>query len=129
MTMARSLMSHLDEPGTAAELGVPAVLAQIRAASPACADLLFANGTAKHPDAGLISGRGFTFSARTCQGAKPCRGGNGGNAGWFSGAAGNGGRAGRVGNGGAGGGAGGAIGDATAIGGTPTNGSAGTHGT
>ena len=68
--------------------------------------LLFSDGTATHPDAGLLAGNGFSFDAVTCVGNDPCAGGmagllygNGGSG--FNG--GNGGSSGLFGNGGSGG--------------------------
>ncbi len=68
--------------------------------------LLFSDGTAVHPNAGLLIGNGFSFDGATCPGTNPCAGGlgglligNGGNG--FN--AGNGGSAGLFGNGGNGG--------------------------
>ena len=66
----------------------------------------FSDGTADHPNAGLLIGSGFSFDASTCLGTNPCAGGmaglligNGGNG--FNG--GTGGSAGFFGNGGNGG--------------------------
>lgn len=68
--------------------------------------LLFSDGTAAHPNAGLLVGNGFSFDAVTCVGNDPCAGGmagllygNGGSG--FNG--GNGGSAALFGNGGSGG--------------------------
>lgn len=67
---------------------------------------LFGDGTAAHPDGGLLTGNGFSFDAKTCPGTGACAGGNGGlvvgsgGNGWNGG---NGGSAGWVGNGGNGG--------------------------
>ena len=97
----------------------------------------FGNGTADHPDAGVLIGNGFSYGAETCVGQTVCNGGeagllgnggsgynggNGGAAGWFgNGGAGGDGLAGQTGgSGGAGGlitgngGSGGNGGDATA---------------
>lgn len=41
---------------------------------------LFGNGTADHPDGGIIWGNGFSWVASTCTGTTAC---NGGSAGWF----------------------------------------------
>ena len=68
-------------------------------------DVFFGDGTADHPDAGILVGNGFSFTAQTCTGTSACNGGNsglignGGN-GWNGG---NGGAAGLFGNGGNGG--------------------------
>lgn len=78
---------------------------------------LFGDGTAEHPDGGLLFGSGYSWTAETCTGAVACtggnggifgsggngyNGGNGGSAGWFG--RGGGGGAGVIGiNGGAGG--------------------------
>lgn len=66
---------------------------------------LFGNGTAEHPDGGLIWGNGFTWDADSCTGAMACDGGNSGT--WGDGGSGfnggNGGSAGWFGNGGDGG--------------------------
>lgn len=67
----------------------------------------FSDGTAEHPDAGLLIGNGFTYTATSCPATTPCaggrggllignggngfNGGNGGNASLFWGTAGNGG--------------------------------------
>lgn len=63
------------------------------------------NGTADHPDAGILIGNGFSYSAGTCVGETVCDGGDGGILGdggdGFNG--GNGGHAGWFGTGGAGG--------------------------
>lgn len=48
---------------------------------------LFGDGTAAHPDAGIISGSGFSYDALTCPGTNAC---NGGKAGLLAGRAGNG---------------------------------------
>lgn len=68
---------------------------------------LVGNGTAAHPDAGILIGNGYSWTAETCNQGAACTGGrsgllwgNGGNG--FAG--GNGGSAGLVGDGGAGGG-------------------------
>jgi hypothetical protein len=91
------------------------------------------NGTATHPDAGLLIGNGYSFTATSCLGPKSCdggragllwgdggggfNGGDGGSAGWIGdggagadgaagirgGSGGNGGSAGFIGNGGRGG--------------------------
>ena len=68
----------------------------------------FSNGTAEHPDGGILIGNGYSYDAASCPGGNPCNGGNsgifgsggnsynggnGGSAGWF----------GHGGNGGAGG--------------------------
>ena len=60
--------------------------------------IFFGNGTAEHPDAGLIFGNGFSWDASTCTGGRVCdggkaglfgnggngyNGGKGGSAGWF----------------------------------------------
>lgn len=71
--------------------------------------LLFSDGTAAHPDAGLLIGTGYSFDGASCEGTGACNGGrggylfgsggsgwnggNGGNAGFFWGAAGAGGDA------------------------------------
>lgn len=67
---------------------------------------LFGNGTAEHPDGGMLVGSGFSWDATSCTGSGPCTGGNagllagsGGNG--FNG--GNGGAAGWIGKGGNGG--------------------------
>lgn len=67
--------------------------------------VIAANGTATHPDAGLLLGNGYSFTATSCLGPKSCDGGragllwgDGGNG--FNG--GNGGHGGWIGNGGAG---------------------------
>ncbi|MGD9620815.1 MAG: endo alpha-1,4 polygalactosaminidase [Mycolicibacterium sp.] len=60
---------------------------------------LFGNGTAEHPNAGILFGNGFSWDAHSCAGSTPCHGGNaglwggdggdgfnggnGGSAGWF----------------------------------------------
>lgn len=68
-------------------------------------DVFFGNGTAEHPNAGLLVGNGYSWTAQTCTGATACDGGasglvgNGGNG--YNG--GNGGSAGLFGNGGNGG--------------------------
>lgn len=68
--------------------------------------IFISNGTAAHPNAGLLIGNGYSWTAQTCNQGSPCDGGrsgllvgNGGNG--FAG--GNGGSAGLFGNGGAGG--------------------------
>jgi hypothetical protein len=67
---------------------------------------LFGDGTAAHPNAGLLGGNGYSWTATSCNTGKACNGGNpgllygiGGNG--FNG--GNGGNGGLWGNGGAGG--------------------------
>ncbi|MGI9186588.1 MAG: hypothetical protein ACR2J9_03545, partial [Gaiellales bacterium] len=112
---------------------VSKVIAQIKRASAPCVGRLFGNGTAAHPDAGILGGNGFSYSALNCKGTAACdggdggrlqgnggngfNGGDGGDAGWYGAArAGNGGdavvagghggaggRAGRYGDGGNGG--------------------------
>jgi hypothetical protein len=67
---------------------------------------LFGDGTAEHPNGGVLSGNGFSWNANSCTGTSACTGGNagiwGGNGGnGFNG--GNGGAAGWSGNGGNGG--------------------------
>ena len=58
--------------------------------------IFIGNGTATHPDAGLLVGNGYSWTAQSCPGMAPCTGG----------------RSGLIGNGGAGfnGGAGGSAG-------------------
>ncbi len=64
------------------------------------------NGTAEHPDAGLLAGNGYSFTASSCTDTAGCTGGNGGlllgngGAGFYGG---DGGRGGWLGNGGDGG--------------------------
>lgn len=107
MRMSRQLRTTVEIRGTAEDRGVPETIARIRAVSGDCMKQLFADGTAAHPNAGYLTGDGFSFTARTCPGATPCRGGdagaltgNGGNGfnsgqggrpGWYGGIAGNGG--------------------------------------
>ena len=107
MQMAAPLLDSIGTPGSAKNRGVYDVIAQIKAKSAACAAQLFADGTAAHPNAGLLTGNGFTFTAENCVGARACAGGNGGallgngghganggdggDAGWYGGTAGNGG--------------------------------------
>ena len=40
--------------------------------------LFISNGTATHPDAGLLAGNGFSFDAQSCTGTGSCTGGRGG---------------------------------------------------
>lgn len=84
------------------------VAASAKAANPVqkVIGIFIGNGTAAHPNAGLLIGNGYSWTAQTCDQDKACNGGraglllgNGGNG--FGG--GNGGSAGMVGNGGAGG--------------------------
>ena len=88
--------------------------------------LLISNGTAAHPDGGLLIGDGFSYDAETCPGTTACTGGNGGliygsgGGGWNGG---NGGSAGWIGNGGNGGAGG--TGVNGGAGGTGVNGGAG----
>jgi len=129
--MARHLQWSPNNPRVS-QTTVVRVIARIKRVSAPCNDLLFRNGNRVHPDAGILTGNGFSFKAATCTGAEACDGGNGGllmgsggnganggdggDAGWYSGRAGNGGdavlasqdggdggRAGRVGAGGNGG--------------------------
>lgn len=110
---------------------------------------LFGDGTAEHPDAGILAGSGFSYDAESCPGTTACAGGNagllfgngghgfnggaGGSAGWF-GNGGDGGRGIPGGDGGpggrggwfsGGGGNGGAGGDALTPGGDGGAGGAG----
>lgn len=64
---------------------------------------LFGNGTAAHPDGGIIWGVGFSWDATTCLGGRVCHGGNGATGGGAGFNGGNGGSAGWFGHGGAGG--------------------------
>ncbi len=68
--------------------------------------LLVGNGTAAHPDAGLLVGNGYSWTAQTCNQGAACAGGRSGLL-WGNGgngyAGGNGGSAGLVGDGGSGG--------------------------
>ncbi len=69
--------------------------------------LLIADGTATHPDAGLLFGNGFSFTELSCSTGVSCDGGRGGLLSGNGGSGyngGNGGRAGFFGNGGTGGG-------------------------
>lgn len=109
MKMAKPLLSSLATPGSQKARDVDGILRRIKSESSACADRLFTNGTAAHPNAGLLTGNGFSFTARSCAGSRACAGGNagallgngghgfnggaGGNAGWYGGTAGNGGDA------------------------------------
>jgi len=109
MQLAEPLLTSLTIPGSARNRGVYSLLAEIKRQSGACADKLFADGTAARPDAGLLSGNGFSYTAETCTEAEVCEGGNagallgnggngfnggrGGDAGWYAGTAGNGGDA------------------------------------
>jgi hypothetical protein len=67
--------------------------------------VIASNGTATHPDAGLLIGNGYSFTATSCLGPKSCDGGRAGLL-WGDGGSGfnggNGGRGGWIGNGGAG---------------------------
>ncbi|WP_167100681.1 hypothetical protein [Mycobacterium sp. DL592] len=69
--------------------------------------IFIGNGTATHPDAGLLIGNGFSYDATSCTGGVACNGGNagllgnGGN-GYNGGAGGDGGLFGNGGNGGTG---------------------------
>jgi len=56
-------------------------------AGPASLPWLFGDGTAEHPDGGLLYGNGFSWDALSCGGTTAC---NGGNAGLFGGSGGNG---------------------------------------
>ena len=107
MHMSRFLRQTTETPGSARERGVARVIARIKAKSTACVDVLFHDGTAESPNAGILGGDGFSYDAGTCTGI--CNGGNagrlegnggngynggsGGNAGWYAGIAGNGGDA------------------------------------
>ena len=109
LSMAQPLLDSIATPGNAKARGVAEVVAKIKAQSASCASALFADGTATHPNAGLLTGSGFSFTAQTCVGTSPCVGGNagalfgtggngfnggrGGDAGWYGGIAGNGGNA------------------------------------
>ena len=110
MNMSRYLRQTTDTPGSATHRHVAQVIDRIKAASTDCIADLFADGTASHPDAGLLGGDGFSYSLEgSCIGTAPCNGGNagkltgnggdgwnggsGGNAGWYGGAAGDGGDA------------------------------------
>ncbi len=90
-------------PGAAADApgpqntGDPAAVDEVR---------LFGNGTAEHPNAGILFGSGFSWDADSCSGGVSCNGGNAGLFGGNGGAGfngGNGGLAGWFGNGGNGG--------------------------
>lgn len=103
---AADLASAVDALGTkrAAHRAEPSGTAA--AASSSGAFRLFGNGTAENPNAGILFGSGFSWSASSCTGGTACHGGNagmwGGNGGnGFNG--GNGGSAGWSGNGGNGG--------------------------
>ena len=110
MQMARPLIAARVKQGSARALGVDATIKRIREKSQACEDVLFRDGTAENPNAGILVGNGFSFDESTCpvdetchggnagalrgSGGKGHHGGNGGSAGWFGGVAGNGGNAG-----------------------------------
>ena len=113
MAMSRYVRQTIDTPGSARERGVTGVIARIKAKSAACVDVLFRDGTAENPNAGILGGDGFSYSLEgSCTGTAPCNGGNagklegdggdgwnggtGGNAGWYGGIAGNGGDAGEA---------------------------------
>lgn len=108
----RELDGVIAVPGAAAATtssGEPAAAPTASAAGNPLQDfigLFIGNGTAEHPNAGLLIGNGYSWTVQTCTQGKPCNGGqagllfgNGGNG--FNG--GNGGRAFLIGNGGAGG--------------------------
>jgi len=65
--------------------------------------LFISDGTLSHPDAGLLIGNGFSFTAVSCAANQQCNGGNGGLLYGNGGNGGAGGQAGMVGNGGNGG--------------------------
>ncbi|MEI7439408.1 MAG: hypothetical protein WCK20_07065, partial [Thermoleophilia bacterium] len=103
--MARQLLWSIDNPRVSRST-VARVITRIKKVSAPCNKLLFHNGTRAHPDAGILTGKGFSFKSGTCTGTKPCdggdgglllgsggngfNGGSGGDAGWYSGRAGNG---------------------------------------
>jgi hypothetical protein len=122
MKMAKPLLSSLATPGSQKARDVDGILSRIKSESSACADRLFANGTAAHPNAGWYggtAGNGGDAAVVACSSAS-CLGGPGG-------------RAGRYGRGGAGGDgapgfAGGAGGTGGLIGGAGGNGGNGGDG-
>lgn len=91
-----------------APAAAPVVWTAAKAANPVqnVVGIFIGDGTATHPNAGLLIGNGYSWTAQTCNEGKPCNGGraglllgNGGNG--FAG--GNGGSAGLFGDGGGGG--------------------------
>ncbi|WP_431234630.1 hypothetical protein ACQ856_08830 [Mycolicibacterium psychrotolerans] len=92
-------------PATAAATLRASALPTPEAAAQTIISFFVGDGTAAHPNAGIISGNGYTWTADTCASNTSCKGGNSGvfgNGGdGFNG--GNGGSAGWFGNGGAGG--------------------------
>lgn len=92
-------------PLTASQEGQPLAASGARSATDFI-HLFIGDGTAAHPNAGLLLGNGFSYDAGTCAGTAPCDGGRGGflvgngGDGWNGGS---GGSAGLFGNGGAGG--------------------------
>ena len=79
MNMSRYLRQTTDTPGSATHRHVAQVIGRIKAASTDCIAVLFADGTASHPDAGILGGDGFSYSLEgSCIGTAPCNGGNAG---------------------------------------------------
>jgi hypothetical protein len=140
--------SNGDAPAAAPLAWAAAAVTRRESAAHPIADFIgifVSNGTADHPDAGVLIGSGFSYDAQTCLGQTVCNGGkagllgnggsgynggNGGAAGWFgNGGGGGGGLPGQsAGTGGRGGlfvgdgGSGGKGGDALAVGGIGGNG-------
>lgn len=66
---------------TTGEEAPAALVGPAAAASNPIADFIgifISDGTAAHPDAGLLIGNGYSWTAATCAGGDPCTGGNGG---------------------------------------------------
>ncbi len=84
--------------GSATTDGIATAASTAAGAAPAAAAeamWLFGDGTADHPNAGILFGNGFSWNASTCTGTTACHGGN---AGLWGGTAGDGFNGGRGGN-------------------------------
>ena len=78
LDMSHNLRETITTPGSARKRGVEQVIARIKDKSAACVDVLFRDGTADNPDAGLLGGDGFSYDSGTCPGVAACNGGNAG---------------------------------------------------
>ncbi|MFM8239242.1 MAG: hypothetical protein ACKOAW_02880, partial [Actinomycetota bacterium] len=66
MEMAQPLVDSIRRPGSAKARGVDRTIERIRQKSKGCEDVLFGDGTAENPNAGLLVGNGYSYDVSTC---------------------------------------------------------------
>lgn len=95
----------IDEPLNTTDQPLPSAGSTAGAGAGDLWSFFFGNGTAEHPDGGILIGNGYSWTSETCSGGSACNGGNGGifGSGGDGYNGGNGGSAGWFGDGGSGG--------------------------